>query len=26
VDEGFCYQLMERSFLNFEDLALEELL
>ena len=26
VDQGVCYQLMERSFLNFEDLALEDLL
>ena len=26
VDEGLCYQWMEGSFLNFEDLALEELL
>ena len=25
-DEGPCYREMERSFLNFEDLVLEELL
>jgi len=26
IGEGLCYEMMERSFLNFEDLALEELL